>query len=529
MAGIFLAYSLLASTLLIVIWAVYKCVLANTGCFRFNRILLLSCITLAFVFPIFILNSFWVADIMENNIEIAFNPVEIAYIANTVSEQITPIWDYIVTLFLIGVIVMILYFLVSLVRLALFILKGEHIKQDDCRIILHRHNSVAPFAWCGYVMMPRRDWYEFGQMIVCHEKAHIECRHWIDLLFMQAAIIITWYCPAIWLLRNELHTLHEYEADSRVLASGVKREEYQMFLIKKTVGARFATLSNCLNHSSLKKRITMMMKRKTPGWKRLYILIAFPLAAGAVFVFAQPKVDATLQTVVAGQATACDSSSLDISLSAADYAGLAADAVAFDVYVNQRNQLMIGAFNKMDAVKLEGLADAVSKRLVADFSSRYAKRKEVPEMVACITADRNAKMGCVYEAKQQISRGYELAVRELSATYPAGVLQHSLSSRIVYNPPRSYGNPVAGVSDKNQRLEGFGITIFMEGEKKGSLKDFTLQELESEIASLLEGADVSKNMISVELSVPKDVQEGIMYDVKQVLRKLYLLKVDTVH
>lgn len=50
---------------------------------------------------------------------------------------------------------------------------------------------------------------------------------------MQAAIIITWYCPAIWLLRNELHILHEYEADSRVLASGVKREEYQMFLIKR--------------------------------------------------------------------------------------------------------------------------------------------------------------------------------------------------------------------------------------------------------------------------------------------------------
>ena len=50
---------------------------------------------------------------------------------------------------------------------------------------------------------------------------------------MQTAIIITWYCPAIWLLRNELHTLHEYEADSRVLASGVKREEYQIFLIKK--------------------------------------------------------------------------------------------------------------------------------------------------------------------------------------------------------------------------------------------------------------------------------------------------------
>ncbi|MEY8245344.1 TonB family protein [Heminiphilus faecis] len=236
---------------------------------------------------------------MENNVEIAFNPVDVAYIANTVLEQITPIWDYIVTLFLIGVIVMILYFLVSLVRLALFILKGEHIKQDDCRIILHRHNSVAPFAWCGYIMMPRRDWYEFGQMIVCHEKAHIECRHWIDLLFMQAAIIITWYCPAIWLLRNELHTLHEYEADSRVLASGVKRGEYQMFLIKKTVGARFATLSNCLNHSSLKKRITMMLSSKPTGKARVRAFVMVPAMALALIGLATPAVSAVINEVSA--------------------------------------------------------------------------------------------------------------------------------------------------------------------------------------------------------------------------------------
>ncbi|QJE28920.1 TonB family protein [Parabacteroides distasonis] len=236
---------------------------------------------------------------MEDNIEIAFNPVEVTYIANSISEEITPIWDYIVTLYLIGVIVMTLYFLVSLVRLALFIIKGEHIKQDGSHIILHRHNSVAPFAWCGYMMMPRRDWYEYGQMIVRHEKAHIECRHWIDLLFMQAAIIITWYCPAIWLLRNELHTLHEYKADSRVLASGVKREEYQMFLIKKTVGARFATLSNCLNHSSLKKRITMMLSSKQTGTARVRAFVMVPAMALALIGLATPAVSAVINEVSA--------------------------------------------------------------------------------------------------------------------------------------------------------------------------------------------------------------------------------------
>ena len=143
MAGIFLAYSLLASTLLIVVWAVYKCILANTGCFRFNRTLLLSCIMLAFILPVFILNPFWITDIVEDNIEIAFNPVEIAYIANTVSEEITPVWDYIVTLYLIGVIVMTFYFLVSLARLMLFIFKGEHIVQDGSRII-----RVKPKSRC---------------------------------------------------------------------------------------------------------------------------------------------------------------------------------------------------------------------------------------------------------------------------------------------------------------------------------------------------------------------------------------------
>lgn len=311
MTGALLAYSLLASTLLIVVWAVYKCFLANLGSFRFNRILLLLCVVLSFIFPLFILNPFWVGNVVTESIDINFTPVEINYIADTVSEKIIPIWDYIVTLYLVGSIAMTLYFFVSLIRLALFIFKGERVELEGCRIILHRHNSIAPFAWCGYIMMPRRDWYEYGQMIVRHEKAHIECRHWIDLLLMQAAIIVIWYCPAVWLLRNELHTLHEYEADSRVLASGIKREDYQMFLIKKTVGARFATLSNCLNHSSLKKRITMMLSSKPTGKARVRAFVMLPALALAVAGLTTPAVSAVINE--ASSATPVDDLSYKIT------------------------------------------------------------------------------------------------------------------------------------------------------------------------------------------------------------------------
>ena len=294
MTGSLLAYSLLASTLLTVVWAVYKCTLANAGCFRFNRIFLLLSIIIAFILPPFILKPECIVDIKSENIVLDLNPTEIVNVTQTVTEHIMPVWNYIVTLYLIGIGAMIIYFLVSLVRLLLFIIQGEHIKSDGNHIVLHRNNSVAPFAWGGYIMMPRKDWYEYGAMIVRHEKAHVECHHWVDLMMLQAAIIVTWYCPAIWLLRNELHTLHEYEADSRVLASGIKREDYQMFLIKKTVGARFATLSNCLNHSSLKKRITMMLSSKPTGIARVRAFVMVPALALAVAGLTTPAVSAVI-------------------------------------------------------------------------------------------------------------------------------------------------------------------------------------------------------------------------------------------
>lgn len=177
MIGSLLAYSLLASTLLTVVWVVYKCTLANAGCFRFNRIFLLLSIIIAFILPPFILKPERIVDIDSENIVLDFNTTEIANVTQTVTEHIMPVWNYIVTLYLIGIGAMIIYFLVSLVRLLLFIIRGEHIKNDGNHIVLHRHNSVAPFAWGGYIMMPRKDWYEYGAMIVRHEKAHIKCRH----------------------------------------------------------------------------------------------------------------------------------------------------------------------------------------------------------------------------------------------------------------------------------------------------------------------------------------------------------------
>ena len=100
--------------------------------------------------------------------------------------------------------------------------------------------------------------------------------------------IIDWYNPAAWMLRQDLLDQHEYQADAEVLATGSDATEYQLFLIKKTVGNRFHALANSLNHSSLNKRITMMLSKKPGRGAQVRALAIVPAAALAIFCLSTP-------------------------------------------------------------------------------------------------------------------------------------------------------------------------------------------------------------------------------------------------
>lgn len=129
-------------------------------------------------------------------------------------------------------------------------------------LVVHRR-KLAPFSWMRYIVISETDLKESGRHILVHEMAHIHYRHSWDLLLTEACAWLQWFNPAIWLLKQELQNIHEYEADEEVLRQGINAKEYQMLLIKKAVGARLYSIANSFNHSSLKKRITMMI-RKNP-------------------------------------------------------------------------------------------------------------------------------------------------------------------------------------------------------------------------------------------------------------------------
>ena len=157
-------------------------------------------------------------------------------------------------------------------------------RQVRARLLLS-DREVAPFSIFGKIVVSRRDADSAAfRDILLHELAHTVKGHSYDLAVSGLFTIFQWFNPCAWLIKSSLKQVHEYSADRFVLDSGTNIYEYQLLLIKKAVGQRFHSVANSLNHSNLKKRITMMGKNPKPG-AVIKSLLALPVSAMLIASF----------------------------------------------------------------------------------------------------------------------------------------------------------------------------------------------------------------------------------------------------
>ena len=123
-------------------------------------------------------------------------------------------------------------------------------------------DEIAPFSYFKHIVISEQDYRDNPREILIHEKAHSNLRHSLDVVFMSIVTLFQWWNPAAWLLCRELRQVHEYEADEVVLHSNVDVKQYQMLLIRKSVGDQLFSMANNFNYQSLKKRIRMMTINK---------------------------------------------------------------------------------------------------------------------------------------------------------------------------------------------------------------------------------------------------------------------------
>ena len=298
--GIFLVYILKSSLCLAAFYLFYRLLLSRETLHRFNRMALLGVLLLSAVVPLIEVSTEQPTGVGQGMLTLEEWLVlseAMPEVSSAPVEEARTVWPLVLlAVYGVGVLFFLGRNLLSLIRLGQ-LLRGtrrEDIHRyvaDAQRILLFVHErGIAPFSWMRYIVIARKDLEEDGRPILLHELAHIRCGHSWDLLLADLCCFVQWFNPAAWLLKQELQAVHEYEADEAVLRAGVNAREYQLLLIKKAVGTRLYSMANSLNHSKLKKRITMMQRRKSNPWARAKLLYVLPLAAVAVAAFARPEV-----------------------------------------------------------------------------------------------------------------------------------------------------------------------------------------------------------------------------------------------
>jgi N-acetylmuramoyl-L-alanine amidase len=123
-----------------------------------------------------------------------------------------------------------------------------------------------------------------GQQILNHEIAHVKEKHSFDKIFLNVVMIFFWINPFFWLIRKELHMIHEFIADQEALEDNDLNAFAEMILQTVYPGQNFS-LTNNFFYSPIKRRIMMLTKNRNPKVNYLSRLLVLPLAAIVFFAF----------------------------------------------------------------------------------------------------------------------------------------------------------------------------------------------------------------------------------------------------
>jgi TonB family protein len=270
----FLAYDLKVAVLVAVFYMFYRLLLSRETFHGVNRVVLLLTAVASFVLPLCVITIH--KTVVLNHAE---GDVAIGYLgAEVVDDDAMPFWQMAaIAIFFIGMIVTLGYTIMSVVRVWLLIQHSEHHQQTDGTVICVAPGDVSPFSWMKYIVLSRSDYEANDASILAHERGHIRRHHSLDLLLVDSLTALQWFNPAMWMLRQDLRAIHEYEADAAVLSQGINMRQYQYLLIQKAVSQCGYSVANGISHSTLKNRINMMLHKNSSRASLLKLLALTPI------------------------------------------------------------------------------------------------------------------------------------------------------------------------------------------------------------------------------------------------------------
>ncbi|MBR5652410.1 MAG: TonB family protein [Bacteroidales bacterium] len=318
---------------IMVLWLVYRLLFRNSNRLKFNRFYLITAMLFSLALPLIGLmigtesqqmvslkqNLF--GGMMLNEITVTANGTAVlsdAELATATRLHFT-LWQILGGIYLIGVGVMTLLFLFKVGKIVALILRSPKEKREGYTAVFFSkvsepacqttHGGVSTgsttatnkvpepvegptqnqgsFSFLNFSFFPDEN---VAPDIVKHELSHIRHHHSVDVLFAETMMIIQWFNPFIYLYKKELQSLHEYQADRDVVATGVDKKNYMMLILQQCTAVDFSGMSNNFSLILTKKRLKMITrneKNKRLGWR---LLATLPVLA--VLLIANTKVTA---------------------------------------------------------------------------------------------------------------------------------------------------------------------------------------------------------------------------------------------
>ncbi|MCK9627504.1 MAG: M56 family metallopeptidase [Bacteroidales bacterium] len=276
-----------------VLYFVFKYTLSGETLFRLNRIIILSIVLLSIILPVWTITIFKeiaAPAVLNKEVFIAdsSNSPEINQQIND-NDWFSVIQIIALCVYLIGTVSLVLRYIYGIMQIYRIMKRSKRETIFGFKLYIS-NKQIIPFSWFKNIIISEEDYESNKEIIIDHEKAHIQLKHNYDLLFINTVAIFQWFNPIFWLLRKELITIHEYQADSCVLKNGIDARKYQYLLISKGTQQSFSIpVVNHLCSGNFQKRIKMMLKKRSSPNKAIKALLILPMVVVAVAVFAETE------------------------------------------------------------------------------------------------------------------------------------------------------------------------------------------------------------------------------------------------
>jgi len=278
-------YLLKSIACLLLLFAFYKLVLEQVKMHSFKRYYLLGMLVFSGIVPLMSIS--WVTQVPQT---LAL-PKAASYIfgdltikALTTSDLTS--YDWLWVLYLVGVFIMGVRFIIGLLKLRQLIEYHHKIPKDTYTQVLLPKLQV-PYSFLHYIFLPKKEVEEglLAKEVLLHEQAHVDQKHTLDILFAEVLHIFYWWNPAFYWVKNAIRLNHEFLTDQQVLNQNDDKIDYQKLLLHYSGLHSSHNLVSAINYSSAKKRILMISQTTSTPSKILRLTFLTCLLSLCVFSF----------------------------------------------------------------------------------------------------------------------------------------------------------------------------------------------------------------------------------------------------